>query len=65
MIDPSQVALLLILIPIIVAVLSHLVAKLPKNGAKLAKTFHVLASYFTSFYVVLLVFTEHPGLFKH
>ena len=47
MVDPSQVALLAVLTPIIVAVLSHLVAKLPKNGAKLAKTFHILAGIFT------------------
>jgi len=33
MVDPSQVALLAVLTPIIVAVLSHLVAKLPRNGA--------------------------------
>jgi len=61
MTDPSQVALLSILIPIIVAVLSHLVAKLPKNGAKLAKAFCILASYVTLFLVFLLISTVSYG----
>ncbi len=57
MVDPSQVALLAVLTPIIVAVLSHLVAKLPRNGAKLAKMFCVFASYIT----LLLIFSLIPA----
>jgi len=63
MIDPSQVVLLSILIPIIVAVLSHLVAKLPKNGAKLAKTSCILASYITLFFFLLILAILY-GFFK-
>ena len=56
-INSSQTAPLAVLIPIIVAVLSHLVAKLPKNGAKLAKISCILASYVTLFLVFLLITT--------
>ncbi|MGQ9551730.1 MAG: proton-conducting transporter transmembrane domain-containing protein, partial [Candidatus Bathycorpusculaceae bacterium] len=55
MADPYQVALLSILIPIMTAVFSHLVAKLPKNGAKIAKASCILASYLTLFLVFLLI----------
>ena len=64
MVDSSQAALLSILIPIIVAVLSHLVAKLPRNGAKLAKTFCILASYFTLFLVFSLILAASDGSIK-
>ena len=61
MTDPSQVALLAVLIPIVVAVLSHLVAKMPKNGAKLAKTVCIFASYVTLFLVFWLISVTSPG----
>jgi len=55
MVVPSQVAVIAIFMPVIIAVFSHLVGKLPKGGAKLAKTICVLASYMTLFLVILLL----------
>ena len=62
--DPSQVAMLAVLIPIIVSILSHLLAKSPKNGAKLAKTFCIFASYGTLFLVFSLLLAAPHGSIK-
>jgi len=56
MICYSQTAIWAILVPIIVAFLSHSIAKIPRVGARLAKAACILASYFTLFCVLLLVF---------
>jgi len=53
-----------ILLPIAVAVLSHLVAKLPKVGARLAKAICILVSYLTLFCVFLLVLAVASGPIK-
>jgi len=57
----SQVAVLATFMPIVIAVLSHLVAKLPKSGAKLAKAICILASYITLFLVISLIFAVQHG----
>ncbi|MDH5482172.1 MAG: NADH-quinone oxidoreductase subunit L [Candidatus Bathyarchaeota archaeon] len=51
----SLVTVLAIFIPIVVAFLSHLVAKLPKEGAASAKAICILASYVTFFLVLSLI----------
>ena len=56
MICYSQTAIWAILVPIIVAFLSHSIAKIPRVGARLAKATCILASYFTLVCVLLLVF---------
>jgi multicomponent K+:H+ antiporter subunit A len=61
MADPPQMAVLAIFIPVIIAVFSHLVAKLPKGGAKLAKAICILASYMTLLLVFLLLLAVQYG----
>ena len=61
MADPPQMAVLAIFMPVIIAVFSHLVAKLPKGGAKLAKAICILASYMTLFLVFSLLLAVQYG----
>ncbi len=61
MADPSQIAVLAIFAPLVVAVFSHLVAKLPKGGAKLAKAICIIASYITLFFVLSLILAVQYG----
>lgn len=56
MLTYSLIATLATFIPIVVAVLSHLVAKMPRDGAKLAKVACILASYITLLLVFSLIF---------
>jgi len=58
---PPEVTVLAIFMPVTIAVLSHLVAKSPKGGAKLAKAICILASYITLFLVCSLIFAVQSG----
>jgi len=58
---PPEVAVLAIFMPVTIAVLSHLVAKSPKGGAKLAKAICILASYITLLLVSSLIFAVQYG----
>jgi NADH:ubiquinone oxidoreductase subunit 5 (subunit L)/multisubunit Na+/H+ antiporter MnhA subunit len=58
---PPEVAVLAIFMPVTIAVLSHLVAKSPKGGAKLAKAICILASHITLFLVSSLIFAVQYG----
>lgn len=53
---PLDAAVLAIFLPVVIAALSHLIAKVPKGGAKLAKAICILASYITLFLVSSLIF---------
>ena len=58
---PSGSAVLAIFLPVVVAVLSHLIAKSPKGGSKLAKAICILASYITLFLVSSMIFAMQDG----
>ena len=58
---PSGSAVLAIFLPVVVAVLSHLIAKSPKGGSKLAKAICILASYITLFIISSLIFAVQDG----
>jgi len=58
---PPEVAVSAIFLPVLIAVLSHLIAKLPKGGSKLAKAICILASYITLFIIFSLIFTVQNG----
>lgn len=64
MMDSSQMAIWAILVPTTVAVLSHLIAKLPRVGARLAKAVCIWASYITLFCVFLLFLAVASGPMK-
>jgi NADH:ubiquinone oxidoreductase subunit 5 (subunit L)/multisubunit Na+/H+ antiporter MnhA subunit len=61
MVVPPEVAVLAIFLPVVIAVLSHLIAKSPKGGSKLAKAICILASYITLFLVSSLIFAVQDG----
>ena len=64
MAEPSQIAILAIFMPLLVGFFSHLVAKLPKAGAKLAKAICIFASYITLFLVSSLITVASYGPIK-
>ena len=53
---PLDAAVLAILLPVVIAALSHLIAEVPKGEPKLAKAICILASYVTFFLVSSLIF---------
>ncbi|MEM0254303.1 MAG: proton-conducting transporter membrane subunit [Candidatus Bathyarchaeia archaeon] len=61
---PEGIALSAIFVPIVIAFLSHLVARAPNIGSKLAKTLCLLASYATLFLVYALFHVVQEGPFK-
>ena len=61
MVAPSGSAILAIFLPLVVAVLSHLIAKSPKGGSELAKAICILTSYMTFFIISSLIFAVQNG----
>jgi len=55
MLSPRDVVILAIFTPFTVALLSHLIAKLPKGGAKIAKAICIFAVYLTFLLISMLI----------
>ena len=64
MLSPQSISILAVFTPFVAALLSHLIARLPRVGANIAKGICILTAYITFFLVFELISTARSEPFK-